>query len=101
MSFGMVHSTPRLLDTVSADSSGRVSASVTVPVDAPVGEHTLRLSGRDSAGASVTEELGLTVVASWTLPATGVDLQVPMIAALLLLFGLVAVVAARRPVGAN
>ncbi len=93
-----MNSTPQLLATVSADGSGRVSTSVTVPMDAMVGEHTLRLSGEGAAGAPLEQELGLSVVASSMLPATGADLSVPIGAALLVILGFVAVVSTRRPV---
>ncbi|MBV8980093.1 MAG: hypothetical protein JO086_04265, partial [Acidimicrobiia bacterium] len=56
-----VHSTPVTLTTVTADGSGSVLATVTLPSDLAAGSHTLTLSG-----ASVTDTYPFTIAASTT-----------------------------------
>jgi YVTN family beta-propeller protein len=43
-----LHSTPVVLGSVTADGSGDVSATVTIPVDTPAGSHDLLLTGETS-----------------------------------------------------
>jgi hypothetical protein len=46
-----IESTPRTLDRVRADSDGAISATVTIPVDMPAGQHTLKATGVTPDGA--------------------------------------------------
>ena len=47
-----LESDPVNLGTFVADSAGRIATSVVVPADFPAGNHTLKLTGTDIAGAS-------------------------------------------------
>lgn len=54
-------STPRVLATVSANSAGAVSATVTIPADIEPGTHEIQLQGVDPAGAPRTLSRTITV----------------------------------------
>lgn len=92
-------SEPVLLARVTADGTGRVSATVTIPAGTPTGQHTLAL-----LGGSATKVATVTVTASSTpstsgggIPRTGAEaLEVLQAGALALAVGTVLVVAARR-----
>jgi LPXTG-motif cell wall-anchored protein len=58
-----LHSDPVLLDTVTADASGAVRATVTIPADTPAGAHTVVITGLESGH---TASAALTVSAATT-----------------------------------
>lgn len=68
-----IHSSPTLLTTVTAGADGKVSATVTVPKDAQVGAHTMKLVGRDTDGQPLTLSLALDVTPVGQLAFTGRD----------------------------
>ena len=77
-------STPMPLGSVTADESGVVDASLTVPDQAPAGRHRLRLEVTDREGRSIEVWAGVEVdPGSVQLPATGSS--APVVPALMLL----------------
>ena len=69
-----LHSTPIVLDEITANSSGLFNNEVTVPGDAPAGEHRIVLVGEDALGNSKSSEIPVDVVvptASTTSLITG------------------------------
>ncbi len=82
-----LHSEPVLLATVAADSTGDVTATVTIPASAEPGPHRLELRGADSGS------LFLDLTITGALVATGTDAAAPVgLALLLLMLGAVAMV---------
>ncbi|SOE00233.1 fibronectin type III domain-containing protein [Blastococcus haudaquaticus] len=100
----LIYSSPQILTTVVADSSGNFTATVTVPAGIAPGQHTLVASGYDTNGdyrfttMSVTvSAAGVATVATPKLAATGADVTVPALGGIAVLglgAGLIAV--ARR-----
>jgi cobalamin biosynthesis Mg chelatase CobN len=66
-----LHSTPRLLVATTADTSGTVSISATIPADVEPGEHTLRLLGIAS-GLEASSTITVTAATGAGLSSTGV-----------------------------
>ena len=83
-----LHSDPIRLAEITTDSSGSFRAQVTVPLDAPVGDHTLVVTGSDS-GLSAEASLAVTAAggADGGLPTTGGSAP---IALMIVMFGLLA-----------
>ncbi|MGB3410535.1 MAG: hypothetical protein WBA45_05010 [Microthrixaceae bacterium] len=75
-----MHSSPTLLTTVTAGADGRVSATVTVPKDAQLGAHEMKLVGQDTDGQPLTLSLALDVTPIGQLAFTGGDSS-PLLAA--------------------
>jgi lysophospholipase L1-like esterase len=50
-----IHSTPRLLTTLSPNEGGVVKGTITIPTDTPVGAHELVLTGWDSDGGKIVK----------------------------------------------
>ncbi|MEN0130352.1 MAG: hypothetical protein AAGC49_12985, partial [Brevundimonas sp.] len=92
-----LHSEPVLLVARDASASGEVDVTATVPVETPVGEHTLIVTGLTS---ELSAQAPLVVVAAddpGPLGATGFDASLAVVAALALLTaGAVLTVATRR-----
>jgi hypothetical protein len=115
-----LHSDPVLLDTVNADANGQFQTAITIPIDTPVGQHTINVVG---VTCGIETVVPLTVVAPsdsgesgdtsgnpedalWsaagtrTLSHTGVNTTMAGTAATLLIgAGIVLVIAARRRTG--
>lgn len=91
-------SDPIFLGTWTANSLGAVHTSVTIPANAPVGQHTLAFTGTDPSGAAVTFTAPLTINGSGSgLPLTGTQIGAASILGVGLLgAGTVAVIAGRR-----
>ena len=91
-----LNSTPVRLATLTADGDGRISAAVTIPANAELGSHSLRVVGLESeADASAP----LQVVAAGTLGNTGYEANVlgyVFLAVMLLLVGSITLIARRR-----
>jgi hypothetical protein len=68
-----LHSDPVVLDTVNADGTGNVSATVALPANTPAGAHTIELTGTDADDAPRTASVAITVSAAdgSSLPRTG------------------------------
>lgn len=94
-------SDPVSLGSVTADSSGAFSTTVTIPSGTAAGAHRIVLSGTDANGNAATQEIAITVTVAagdGSLPRTGSD-SPPYIlfgAGLLLVGAVLAVVARRR-----
>jgi len=98
-----MHSTPTFLQTVRADATGAVQATITIPTNAPAGEHRLELRGISSGLSAFSPTFRVvgsgSGVGSSTgrLSRTGSDSGTPLrVAAVLLLAGGGLVVLARR-----
>ncbi|MGI8794042.1 MAG: hypothetical protein ACR2H3_12875 [Acidimicrobiales bacterium] len=100
-------STPRNLGSVTADAQGQFAATVTIPLDAEVGAHTLSATGfRNGAPYQLTADLTVTAagvtgvptnVGGGSLPRTGAFIAgLTALGAALTGAGTVAVLAARR-----
>lgn len=63
-----LHSDPVALGTFSADSSGRLAVTVTIPANTAAGAHTVDLTGVGADSNAHTVSLGLTVIAPAPLP---------------------------------
>ena len=68
-----LHSSPVVLGTVKADSSGAVHATETIPSGTTAGAHTIELTGTDSSGAprDVSTPITVTSGGGGSLPRTG------------------------------
>lgn len=79
-----LHSDPIRLAEVTVDGSGSFRAQVTVPLDAPVGDHTLVVTGSDS-GLSAEAALAVTAAAGADggLPSTGGSVPVALLIVIL------------------
>ena len=71
-----LHSDPVVLGTVSADASGNVHATVTVPAATAPGAHTIVATGTGASGSPQEASTGVTVMAAssgggGSLPRTG------------------------------
>lgn len=97
---------PVRLGSTTADVSGGIETTVTIPASTSAGRHTLEASGVDPAGAARVLSASITVVgadeesraAGADLPSTGSSSSAPLTAAGvgLVLLGSIAVYAARR-----
>lgn len=69
-------SDPVLLETVSADATGRIDADVAIPRDASPGTHTLEARGPDAGGGTLVLATTIEVLAAEAsgLPNTGLSL---------------------------
>lgn len=91
-------STPVLLTTVTADGSGVVRATVTIPANAAAGAHTIEVRGTGANGAALTRSLAFSVVSG--LPRTGNNLLSPALwASVLLVLGAASVLMSRVRMG--
>ena len=81
-----LHSDPIRLAEVTTDGSGSFRAQVTVPLDAPVGDHTVVVTG---SGSGLSAEAALTVTAAagadGGLPSTGGSVPIVLLVAVLVL----------------
>jgi hypothetical protein len=93
-----LHSTPVVLGTVTADASGAVSATETIPSGTAVGSHTIELTGTDPSGAprDVTAQINVTSGGSGSLPRTGAAIAAMVGVALVLFLGGTALSRARK-----
>jgi LPXTG-motif cell wall-anchored protein len=66
-----VMSDPVYLGTVTVNAQGNFSANRPLPAGVPVGDHTVQANGVTSDGAARSLNIGIEVVESATLPATG------------------------------
>ncbi|WP_156378902.1 fibronectin type III domain-containing protein [Microbacterium sp. Root61] len=76
----VLHSTPVTLALVTASDTGAIAATVTIPHDVEPGEHTLVVTGLES---ELSASAGLIITrapSSGTLPATGSDLPIGLMA---------------------
>lgn len=94
-----LHSTPQTVGTFTADGSGTVTVSFTVPAGTPTGTHTLVYEGDKGTyfQESLTVTAGTSNASSSSLAYTGADVALPLglgVGALALGSGLV--FAARR-----
>ena len=97
-------SDPVTLPSLTADSTGKLAGTITIPTNTAPGAHTLTLSGKDSSGANRTLTAGITVTAAGSttsavgsVPRTGSDVGPQLLVALLLVgAGGVLVEVARR-----
>jgi LPXTG-motif cell wall-anchored protein len=76
-------STPVKVGTFTADASGVVRVTATLPSDASVGSHHLILSGVDAAGR--VREISYPVTVGRRLPATGANTRTVFFGGLLLI----------------
>ncbi|MGA1034712.1 MAG: hypothetical protein ACO3VI_05300, partial [Ilumatobacteraceae bacterium] len=90
-----VMSDPQYLGAVEVGADGSYSTTLPLPADLAFGDHTIQANGVTSAGEARSLNLGIELVASGELPATGSSPAAP-IASLLLAAGLIAFVATRR-----
>jgi LPXTG-motif cell wall-anchored protein len=89
----VLHSTPQNVGTFTADASGVVTVSFTIPAGTASGSHSLTMSG--NLGTSFTQ--ALSVSSSRSLAYTGTDVAAPLaIGGTLLLVGAGLTLAARR-----
>jgi hypothetical protein len=116
----VLHSDPVLLETVNADANGQFQTAVTIPIDTPVGEHTINVVGvtcgietvvpltvvapaaADTAGDNRADPVNKlwSAAGTRTLSYTGVNAGMAgIVAALLIGSGIVLVVATRRRPG--
>jgi len=95
----VLHSTPQNVGTFTADASGVVTVSFSIPAGTAAGSHSLTMSG--NLGTSFAQ--ALTVSSSRSLAYTGTDVapQLAVGVALLLVGGGLTVVARRRKAGAQ
>jgi hypothetical protein len=83
-------STPVRIGTLTANASGQVTGTVTIPLGTAAGSHTVRFTGTAADGTALVRSVGVTV--SRELPRTGGEAWTTFRYALLLLgFGLLAV----------
>jgi LPXTG-motif cell wall-anchored protein len=91
----VLHSTPRTLGTFTADASGTLSASLTIPAGVEAGDHELHVTRAD--GSVVKYPIRIAAAAGKRLADTGADVTVPLVAGgTLLLAGAGMLFAARR-----
>jgi 5'-nucleotidase len=94
-----LHSTPVVLGTVTADASGNVHATETIPSGTAVGAHTIELTGTDPTGAprDVTSQITVTTGSGGgSLPRTGAAIAAMVGVALVMFFGGSALSRARK-----
>ena len=92
-------STPTYLGTARVGADGRFTESMNVPASIAVGGHTLQANGTTADGKSRSLNLGVQVVDSnFTLPKTGGNDTVALVALWLLAAGVFVVTARRRRV---
>jgi hypothetical protein len=94
----VLHSTPQNVGTFTANASGVVTVSFTIPAGTVAGSHSLTMSG--NLGTSFAQ--ALTVASSRSLAYTGTDVATPLAVggSLLLVGGALLVAARRRGAGA-
>jgi len=68
---GVLHSDPVTLGTLTADSTGRIAGSLTVPSTVPPGDHELVLTGTDPGGLVRTVTAPVTVTAAASIAGSG------------------------------
>lgn len=68
-----LHSTPRALGTYTADASGTLATSLTIPTDVPAGRHELRVTRADGSVVTYPVEVG-----GPELAYTGTSIAVPL-----------------------
>lgn len=90
-----IMSDPVYLGSVTVDADGTFAASLAVPDDLPLGNHTVQANGVTTGGVSRSLNLGIELVTHVVLPTTGSSSPIP-IAALLTALGLFIAVATRR-----
>jgi LPXTG-motif cell wall-anchored protein len=95
----VMHSTPTVLGTFTADANGVLTVSFTLPAGTPLGNHTLAFDG--NMGSHFEDAITVTAATSGSkagqLAYTGADIKVPLIAgAGLVALGGATVVATRR-----
>jgi hypothetical protein len=56
-----IESTPVVLGTFTSDSDGGVTATVTIPADFPLGDHTIKLTGTNILGKPQVLSLPVTI----------------------------------------
>jgi hypothetical protein len=95
----VLHSTPQNVGTFTANASGVVTVSFTIPAGTEAGSHSLTMSG--NLGTSFTQ--ALKVSTSRSLAYTGADVAMPLTigGSLLLVGGALTVAARRRRAGAS
>ena len=95
----VLHSTPQNVGTFTANGSGVVTVSFTIPAGTAAGSHSLTMSG--NLGTSFTQ--ALKVSTSRSLAYTGADVAMPLTigGSLLLVGGALTVAARRRRAGAS
>lgn len=98
-----LHSTVVHLATVTSNSSGVATATVTIPSSTPAGAHTITMTGLSPTGGTQIDSVAITVVApaaattTSTLPFTGAEiLQYGLLALALVLAGVALLVVTRR-----
>lgn len=91
----LIYSSPQVLTTVVADSSGKFTVTVTVPAGLEAGNHTLVASGLDPSG--VVRYVTLPVTVAGSLAYTGFDVALPLTGGLIALgVGAALMVVSRR-----
>jgi surface protein len=80
----VVMSTPKIIDTGTADANGIATLSGVIPVDLAVGTHTIAVYAPES-GAGFRQNI--TVVAQ-TLPATGLNMAIAVFGILIIAIGI-------------
>jgi hypothetical protein len=65
-----LNSTPVSLGSLTADAQGKVTGPFTVPSDTALGEHTVKLAGKDANNGDQTLSVAITVVATTTTTTT-------------------------------
>ena len=90
-----IMSDPVYLGSVTVDADGTFAASLAVPDDLPLGDHTVQANGVTTGGVSRSLNLGIELVTNVVLPTTGSSSPIP-IAALVTALGLFIAVATRR-----
>jgi hypothetical protein len=91
-----VMSDPVFAGTVTVGADGSFAGSVPVPEGLVVGPHTVQANGVTADGVARSLNLGIELVSSAVLPATGGSFPVAPVMVLLLAAGAVLVVTARR-----
>ena len=92
-------STPTYLGTALVGADGRFTESMNVPASIPVGGHTLQANGTTADGKVRSLNLGVQVVdRNFTLPKTGGNDTVALVALWLMAAGVFVVTARRRRV---
>ena len=92
-------STPTYLGSIRVGADGRFSQALGVPASIPVGPHTLQANGTTADGKTRSLNLGVQVLdRNFTLPKTGGNDTVALVALWLLTAGVFVVTARRRRV---
>jgi 5'-nucleotidase len=96
-----LHSTPVVLGTVTASSSGAVHATESIPAGTAAGAHTIELTGTDPTGAPRDVSTTITVASGGSsLPRTGAAIAAMLgVATVLFLAGTALARARKRAIG--